>query len=171
MVDVNWFVAVVRAARLPLNFILILKYWGQDIWCFNLTFCNPFLILNSVLSPQYFFYRFWVLYLQASSSFLLLLVVSHSIFFLFPWMVLNSCSLSLRKCNVCTVCFLNTLLLQGFEYLFPIMLGRLNAREQFRAMAEAPIPLSSISLDETSSSAPVDRELQPVRSSSITLHY
>ena len=44
------------------------------------------------------------------------------------------------------------------------MLGRLNARTRFQAIAEASIPLSSISLGETSSSSqPVDRGLQPVR--------
>ena len=42
------------------------------------------------------------------------------------------------------------------DCLFPIMLGRLNARARFRSMAEASIPLSSISLGETSSSQPVD---------------
>ena len=48
-------------------------------------------------------------------------------------------------------------------YFLPIVLGRLNARTRFRAMAEASIPLNSISLDETSSSQPVDRDLQQVR--------
>ena len=46
------------------------------------------------------------------------------------------------------------------DYLkFLIMLGRLNARARFRAMAEESIPLSSIiHLGETSSSSqPVDR--------------
>ena len=47
--------------------------------------------------------------------------------------------------------------------LFQIMLGRLNARARFRVMAEASMPLNSISLDETSSSEPIHRELQPVR--------
>ena len=53
---------------------------------------------------------------------------------------------------------------RGAECLFLIMLGRLNARARFRVMAEASIPLSSISLGETSSSSNrVDREFQPVR--------
>jgi len=39
------------------------------------------------------------------------------------------------------------------------MFAQLNARARFRAMAEASIPLSSISLGESSSSEPVDREL------------
>ena len=46
------------------------------------------------------------------------------------------------------------------DYLLPMMLGRLNARTRFRAMAEASIPLSSISVDETSLSQSVDGELQ-----------
>ena len=49
--------------------------------------------------------------------------------------------------------------------LFPIMLGSLNTRSRYRAMAEESIPLSSFSLgaSEASSSQPVDRELQSVR--------
>ena len=39
------------------------------------------------------------------------------------------------------------------------MLGRLNARSRFRAIAEASIPLRSLCLSETLSQ-PVDRELQ-----------
>ena len=50
------------------------------------------------------------------------------------------------------------------DCLFPIVLGRLNARARFRAMAEASMPLSSLNLGETSSSSErVERELQPVR--------
>ena len=56
--------------------------------------------------------------------------------------------------------FSNTLLLSKLAYLL-IMLGRLNARARFRAIADASIPLNSFSLGETSSS--VDRELQPVK--------
>ena len=88
-------------------------------------------------------------------------------------LVLTLCpSQSLRKCNACTVCFINNTLLffeVDFAY-FPIMLGRLNARARFRAMANASIPLSSFSLGETSTSQPVDidRELQLVRIWSIS---
>jgi len=42
------------------------------------------------------------------------------------------------------------------------MLAQLNARERFRAMAEASMPLSTISLGESSSSQRGDRELQPL---------
>jgi len=41
------------------------------------------------------------------------------------------------------------------------MLAQLNSRTRYRAMAEASIPLVSFSLGESSSSEPVDRELQP----------
>ena len=58
--------------------------------------------------------------------------------------------------------FFNTFTVTEASYLFPIMLGRLNARTRFRAMAEASIPLRSIDLGETSSSQRVDQE-QPVR--------
>ena len=57
------------------------------------------------------------------------------------------------------------------DYLFLIMLGRLNARTRFQAMAEASMPLGSIGLGELSSSQPVDRELQPVRNRFVFLHY
>lgn len=48
------------------------------------------------------------------------------------------------------------------DYLFLIMLGRLNARTRFQAMAEESIPLSTINLGETSSQSAA-RESQPVR--------
>ena len=57
------------------------------------------------------------------------------------------------------------------DYLLRIMLGRLNARTRFRAMAEAPIPLSTISLAETSSSQPVDREFQTSTNSKNLIHF
>jgi hypothetical protein len=57
------------------------------------------------------------------------------------------------------VFFLNTLLLSRPIAYFQMMLGRLNARTRFRAMAEESIPLSSISLGGTSSVEPVDREM------------
>ena len=77
-----------------------------------------------------------------------------------PIIVLKSCSSSLCKCNACTVCFFQYLAVIEVDCLFPIMLGRLNARTRFRAMAEASIPLSSISLGETSHAS---QPVEPVR--------
>ena len=78
---------------------------------------------------------------------------------------------SLRKCNDCTVRFFyKYLVIIKTDYLLRIMLGRLNARTRFRAMAEAPIPLSTISLAETSSSQPVDREFQTSTNSKNLIH-
>ena len=85
--------------------------------------------------------------------------VSHITFFRSPRMLLKQCPSSLRKCNAYTVRFLYKQIPCCY-YLLPIMSRRLNARTRFRAIAEASIPFSSISLDEMSSSQPVDRELQ-----------
>jgi hypothetical protein len=142
-----------------------MRHRVQDRQYFIHSFCNPFSKFQ-ILSWQLtiLFHRFWVLYLQGSRSFLVVEVVSYFIFFCPPRIIFKPCSSSLRKCHACTVrIFLKYLLLS--RYLFPIMLGRLNARARFRAMAEASIPLSSIGLGETSSSSsqPVDRELQTVR--------
>ena len=70
---------------------------------------------------------------------------------------------SLRKCYACTVRFFKKIPRCYRSCLFLTMLGRLNARARFRAMAEASMPLNTLSFAETSSSQLVDRESQPVK--------
>ena len=162
MVDFNWRIDVVCATvLLPLNFI---KSWYIEWRVTSILFVlavNPFWNSKYCLVASILFSQtsgvipggFTIFFVRGGRESL------HP--FCSPRMVLNPCSSSLRKRNACTVCFFKYFAVIEAVYLFSIMLGRLNARTRFRAIAEAPIPLSSISLGGMSQ--PVDRELQPVR--------
>ena len=112
MVDFNWRVDVVCAAILRLNFILIVKYWVQDTWYFIPTFCNPFLNSKYCLIPSQYFSQIPGFIRSGFVIFFITGGGESSHLFCSPRMVLNLCSSSLRKCNVCTVRFFkkNTLL-------------------------------------------------------------
>ena len=165
MVDFDWSVDDVRATILLGN---LSQSWNIECRIVNILFLfnvNPY--LNSkhrLLASQCFFTGFGFITFRL-----------FNIFYYRWWWVIPSIVLTEWYETRALQVYVNGMFAQWvfFHYsavidadrLFLIMLGRLNTRARFRAMAEASIPLSSFSLGETSSSQPTstgDRELRSV---------